>query len=140
MLSLQPDAVGVALLQMGDEHLAGELILAPGRDLEMNLEEGVGIAVEHRRHAVLVHEVYVLEPVDVLARSGGDQIDVLHQRPAELGGEGTPRQLLRVDPDLGAEPPGPGYMLSAIGRRAGNLVSHFALPRCPGGSSPPPPD
>src|SRR3954466_14607778 len=39
MLLLQPDAVGVARLQVLDQHLAGDLVLAPLRDRKVDLEE-----------------------------------------------------------------------------------------------------
>src|SRR5436309_15858899 len=50
VLALQPDAVGVALAQVGDEHLARVGVPFPVRDLEVDLEEGVGVAVEDGRH------------------------------------------------------------------------------------------
>src|SRR5687768_12752390 len=55
VLLLQADAVGVSRLEMCDEHLARDLVLASLRDGEVDLEEGVRIAVEDGRHPVL-HE------------------------------------------------------------------------------------
>src|ERR671916_2445585 len=46
---LQPDPVGIAGLQMLDEDLAGDFVLAALGDREVDLDEGVGIPVEHRR-------------------------------------------------------------------------------------------
>src|SRR3954453_8832001 len=43
---LQPDAVGVAGLQVGDQHLARDLVLAAVGDREVDLQECVGVAVE----------------------------------------------------------------------------------------------
>src|SRR3954454_10935190 len=67
VLLLQLDAVRVAGLQVRDQHLARELVLAPRRNREVDLKEGVRVAVKARRHAVLDEQLDVLEPVDVLA-------------------------------------------------------------------------
>src|SRR4051794_29431601 len=44
VLLLQPDPVGVAGLQVGDQHLAGDLVLTPFGDVEVDLQERVGVA------------------------------------------------------------------------------------------------
>src|SRR5215470_12940876 len=118
---------------MSDEHLAGELILAACGYLEVDLEEGIGVAVEYRGHAVLVHQVDVLKPVDVLAGGGGVQIDVLNQGPVELIGERAAGQLLCVDADPGGEPANAVSGRLTIGGQARNLLSHCDLRqrRCP---------
>src|ERR1700756_5661467 len=46
---LERDAVGIAALQMLDQHLAGDLVLATPRDVEVDLDERVRVPVEHRR-------------------------------------------------------------------------------------------
>src|SRR4029453_11060124 len=53
VLLLQLDAVGVAGLQVRDQHLAGDLVLAALGDREVDLQEGVGVAVEDGRAAPL---------------------------------------------------------------------------------------
>src|SRR5262247_127432 len=50
--ALEPDAVGVAPAQVGDEDLARVLVLPARRDLEIDLEEGVGVTVEDGGHVV----------------------------------------------------------------------------------------
>src|ERR687898_1672408 len=89
---LQANAVGVARLQMGDQHLAGDLVLATRGDREVDLEEGVRIAVEHRRHALLLEQLDVLEPVEVLTGGGGVEVDVLDERDVLLVWEALPRE------------------------------------------------
>src|SRR5215216_8035067 len=49
---LQPDAVGVARLQVCHQDLAGYLVLAALGNGEVDLEEGVRVAVEHRRRSL----------------------------------------------------------------------------------------
>src|SRR5438445_2255769 len=66
VLLLQLDPVGVARLEVRDQHLARKLVPAPLRDREVDLQERVRIAVEDRGDAVLGQELDVLEPVDVL--------------------------------------------------------------------------
>src|SRR3954447_19858706 len=43
---LELDAVGVALLQVLEDHLACHVVLVPLRDGEVDLDERVGVAVE----------------------------------------------------------------------------------------------
>src|SRR5262249_41833661 len=54
VLLLQEDPVGVATLEVFDEHLACDLVLAALRNREVDLEERVRVAVEHGGHAVLL--------------------------------------------------------------------------------------
>src|SRR6185369_7312214 len=65
--ALEPDAVGVALAKVRNQHLSRVLVLPALRNLEMDLEKGVGIPVEDRGDAILVHQVDILQPVEVLA-------------------------------------------------------------------------
>jgi hypothetical protein len=82
---------------MLDQHLASDLVLAPRRDVEVDLQERVGVAVEHGRHAVLDEQRDVLEPVDVLARSRRQQVHIVEERHVLLVGEAPARQVLGVD-------------------------------------------
>ena len=82
---------------MRDEHLAGELVLASLGDGEVDLDEGIAVAVEDRRRAVLLQELDVLEPVQVLARGRGVEVDVLDERDVLLVREAAPGEELRVD-------------------------------------------
>src|SRR3977135_1316704 len=84
VLLLQLYAVRVAGLQVLDEHLARKLVLAPRRNLEVDLEERVRVAVEDRGHAVFLQKLDILEPVDVLARRRRDEVDVLDERSVLL--------------------------------------------------------
>src|SRR5262249_61294282 len=68
---LEPDAVRVSLTQVGDQDLARVLVLPALRDLEVDLEEGVGVAVEDGRDVVFRHAVHVFQPVDVRCGPGG---------------------------------------------------------------------
>ena len=97
MRALELDAVGVAGLEVRDEHLARELVLAPGRDREVDPEERVRVAVEDGRHAVLLEQLDVLEPVQVLAGRRRDEIDVLDERELLLVREAPPREGLGVE-------------------------------------------
>src|SRR5207245_3085543 len=63
---LEPDAVGVALAKMRDQYLARVLVLPALGNLKMDLEKGVGVPVEDRRDAILIHQVDILQPVEVL--------------------------------------------------------------------------
>src|SRR4030095_15586195 len=67
---LQADAVGVTRLQVRHPHLARDLVLAALGDREVDLQEGVGVAVEDGRRTLLLEQLDVLEPVDVLAGRG----------------------------------------------------------------------
>src|SRR5258705_1096155 len=96
VLLLQLDAVGVPRLQMRDQDLARDLVLAPRGDREVDLQERVRIAVEHGRCAVLVQELDVLEPVDVVARRRGVEIDVLDERDVLLIRKPMAGQILRI--------------------------------------------
>src|ERR1044072_798326 len=78
--ALEPDPVGVAGLQVGDQHLAGELVLTTVRDRKVDAQERVGVAVEDGGGPLLRQQLDVLEPVQILAGSGGLEVDVLHQR------------------------------------------------------------
>src|SRR5579863_507345 len=71
---LERDAVGVAGLEVLDQHLPGDLVLAPGGDREVDLHERVRVAVEYRRRALLLEQLDVLEPVEVLAGRGRHQV------------------------------------------------------------------
>src|SRR6266545_2253334 len=94
---LQTDAVGVAGLQVGDEHLARDLVLAALGDREIDLQEGVGVAVEDGGRALLLEQLDVLEPVDVVAGGRGQEVDALDERDVLLVWEALPRQVLGVD-------------------------------------------
>src|SRR5262245_11281725 len=82
---------------MRNEDLACDLVLAPVRDREVDLQEGVAVAVEDRGHAVLLEELDVLEPVQVLSRGGCLEVDVLDERQVLLVREAMPREELRVE-------------------------------------------
>jgi hypothetical protein len=97
VLLLELDAVGVAGLQVLDQHLARDLVLAALRDREVDPQERVRVAVEDGRDALLDEEVDVLEPVDVLARRGGEQVDVLDQAHVLLVGESLAGEVLGVE-------------------------------------------
>src|ERR671918_528299 len=97
VLLLQPDAVGVARLEVLDQHLARDLVLPPLGDREVDLQERVRVAVEDGRDSLL------LEPVDVLARGGRLEIDVLDQRDVVLIGKALARELLGGDDDVGRQ-------------------------------------
>src|SRR4051794_6420121 len=96
---LELDAVGVAGLQVRDEDLARDLVLTALGDREVDLQEGVRVAVEHRRRALLLEQLDVLEPVDVLAGRGRLEVDRLDQADVLLVGEALPGELLRLDRD-----------------------------------------
>jgi hypothetical protein len=95
---------------MLDEHLAGDLVLAPLRDGEVDLEEGVRVAVEDGRDSLLLEELDVLEPVQVLARRRGGEVDVLDERDVFLVREAMAREVLGIELDdlLGLAPLGRG--------------------------------
>src|SRR3954465_284692 len=99
VLLLQPDPVRVAGLQMGDQDLARDFVLTALRDLEVDLDERVRVAIEDRWGALFLEQLDVLEPIDVLAGRGGVEVDVLDQRDVLLVGEALPRQELGVDRD-----------------------------------------
>src|SRR6266536_3490806 len=96
---LQPDAVGVAGLQVGDQHLARDLVLAALGDREVDLQEGVGVAVEDGRRALLLEQLDVLEPVDVGPGRRRLEVDRIDQADVLLVGEALAGELLRVDRD-----------------------------------------
>ena len=75
----------------------GVQLLAALGNREVDLQERVRIAVEHRRHAVLLEQLDVLEPVDVLSRRRGQEIDVLDQRHVFLVREAAAGKGLGVD-------------------------------------------
>src|SRR3954467_11447746 len=114
---LQPDAVGVAGLQVRDQHLARDLVLAALGDREVDLQEGVGVAVEDRGRALLLEQLDVLEPVDVLPGRRRLEVDALHQGDVLLVGVALPGELLGVDRDdlLGL---GHGSITSRSGSRS----------------------
>src|SRR5918992_1504005 len=99
VLSLELDPVRVAGLEMFDEHLAGDLALAPLRNGEVDANERVRVAVEDGRCSLLLEQFDVLEPVDVLSGRGGEQVDVLDLGDVLLVGEAPPREVLGVDLD-----------------------------------------
>ena len=66
VLLLELDAVGVARDEVLHQHLACELVLSALRDVEVDLEERIRIAVEHGRRVVLLEEANVLKPVCLL--------------------------------------------------------------------------
>src|SRR6185437_616490 len=57
VLLLEQDPVRVAALQVLDEHLARDLVLASLGNWEVDLDERVRVAVEDRRHAVLLEQL-----------------------------------------------------------------------------------
>src|SRR4051812_42910295 len=97
VLFLQLDPVGVPGLQVLDENLARDLVLASLGDVEVDADEGVRVAVEDRGRAFLLEKLHVLEPVDVLTRGGRLEVDVLDLGHVLLVGLPLPRQVLRVD-------------------------------------------
>ena len=99
MALLERDPVRVARLEVLDQHLAGDLVLAAGGDREVDLDERVRVAVEDGGRALLLEQLDVLEPVDVRAGRGRDQVDVLDQRDVLLVGEAVAGEVLGVDPD-----------------------------------------
>src|SRR6516165_2934961 len=126
---LEPDAVGVALAQVCDQHLARVLVLPALGNLKMDLEKGVGVPVEDRRDAILVHQVDILQPVEVLARGRRDEVNVVYQGPVELIGEGPPGQFLGVDADLHRQVRRRPEL--AAGRPGERFLSHCADRPCP---------
>src|SRR5215210_1936329 len=121
VLLLEADAVGVARLEVRDQHLARDLVLAAGGDVEVDLQERVRVAVEDGRHPLLLEQLDVLEPVDVLARRGGLEVDLLECRDVLLVREALAGQVLGVDredllglagagPDIGE----PGLLLHGL--------------------------
>src|SRR4051812_10135496 len=94
---LQADAVGVAGLQVRDQHLAGDLVLAALGDREVDLQEGVGVAVEDGGRALLLEQLDVLQPVEVLAGGRGVEVDVRHQADVLLVGVALAGEVLGVD-------------------------------------------
>src|SRR5205085_10231798 len=94
---LELNAVRVAGLEVLDQHLAGKLVLAPGRDRKVDLQERVRVAVEDGGNAVLLEQLHVLEPVEVRARRRGEQVDVLDERDVLLIREAAPREDLGVE-------------------------------------------
>src|SRR5688500_12290803 len=97
VLLLELDAVGVAGLEVLDEQLAGDLVLATLGNLEVDLQERVRVAVEDGRDAVLLQELDVLEPVEVVAGRGREQVDVLDLADVLLIGEASAGEVLGVD-------------------------------------------
>ena len=83
--------------QVRHQHLARDLVLATLGDREVDLQEGVRVAVEDRRHAVLLEQRDVLEPVDVLARGRRLEVDVLDERDVLLVREAMAGEELGVD-------------------------------------------
>src|SRR4051812_8058247 len=96
---LELDAVGVAGLQVRDQHLARDLVLAAFGDREVDLQEGVGVAIEDSGRALLLEQLDVLQPVDVLPGRGRLEVDILDQAHVLLVGEAPPGELLRIDRD-----------------------------------------
>ena len=62
---------------MLDEDLARDLVLAPLGDGEVDLDERVRVAVEDGGKPLLLQELDVLEPVEVIPGRGGEKVDVL---------------------------------------------------------------
>jgi hypothetical protein len=84
-----------------DEHLAGDLVLAPLRDGEVDLQERVRVAVEDGGDTLLLEQLDVFEPVEVLAGRRREQVDVLDLGDVLLVGEPVAGEVLGVDrPDL----------------------------------------
>src|SRR5215210_4648391 len=84
---------------MPDQHLAGDLVLPSRRNREVDLQEGVRVAVEDRRHALLLEKLDVLEPVDVRAGSHGQKVDSLDFLDVLLVGEALAGEELGVEAD-----------------------------------------
>ena len=98
-----------------------DLVLAPFRDREVDLEKGIAVAVEDRRHAVLLEERDVLEPVDVLTRCRREQVDVLDERDVLLVREAVPGEELGVErPDL------LGLGVREVVPAAGHVLAHVS--------------
>src|SRR4029453_14040208 len=100
VLLLELDPVRVPGLQVLDQHLARDLVLAALGNREEDLKEGVVVGVEDRGHAFLLEELDVLEPVDVLAGRRRQQVDVLDQGDVLLVREAAAREGLGVDLDV----------------------------------------
>src|SRR5919106_1537224 len=98
VLLLELDPVRIARLQVLDQDLAGDLVLAALGDREVDLQEGIAVAVEHRRDTFLLEELDVLEPVQILARCRRHQVDILDERDVLLVRETVPGEELGVEP------------------------------------------
>src|SRR5262249_37399603 len=96
---LQPDAVRVSRREVRHQHLARDLVLAPVRDREVDPQEGVRVAVEDGGRALLLEQLDILEPVQVLPRGRRVEVDVLHQRDVLLIGKALAGEILRIDRD-----------------------------------------
>src|SRR5918999_518597 len=97
VLVLEADAVGVAGLEVGDEHLARDLVLASLGDREVDLEERVRVAVEDGGHPFLYEQLHILQPIEVRAGRGGHQIDAFELADVFLVGKTPAGELLGVD-------------------------------------------
>src|SRR5205085_6632309 len=94
---LELDPVRVARLEVLDEDLPGDLVLAALRDVEVDADEGVRVPVEDGGVALFLEELDVLEPVDVLAGRRREEVDVLDLLDRLLVRIAATREVLAVD-------------------------------------------
>ena len=95
---------GTPVLEVLDQHLAGDLVLTSWRDREVDLEEAVRVAVEHGRNAVFDQQRDIFEPVEILARCGGDKVDAVDEGDVFLVWVSATGKLLGIDPGLDRDP------------------------------------
>src|SRR2546428_4391922 len=95
---LELNAVGVARLQVLDQHLACDLVLTTLGNREVDLQERVRVAVEDRREPVLLEQLDVLEPVDVLTRRRREKVDVVDEVDVLLVWKPSAREVLGIEP------------------------------------------
>src|SRR2546427_6659227 len=98
MSLLELNAVGVARLQVLDQHLACDLVLTALGNREVDLQERVRVAVEDRREPVLLEQLDVLEPVDVLARRRCEEVDVVEEVDVLLVRKPPSGEVLGIEP------------------------------------------
>ena len=101
------------------QHLAGQLVFPTLRDVEVDLEKGVGVPVKHRRDALLLEQVDVLQPVEVPAGRQLHQVEVLDERDVLLVLEPTTGEGLGIDCNSvlwchGPQPPLPAICFASI--------------------------
>ena len=80
-----------------DDDSGGNLVLPSFRDREVELQERVRVAVEDCGRALFLEQLDVLQPVEVLARSGRLEVDLLDHADVLLIGVAPAREELGVD-------------------------------------------
>src|SRR6266576_1856637 len=108
------DAVGVARLQVLDQNLARDLVLTARGNREVDLQERVRVAVEDRREPVLLEQLDVLEPVDVLSRRRCEKVDVVEEADVLLVRKPSSREVLGIEPSR---------LLGLVGAQSGTASS-----------------